>query len=505
LARRLTHRETPRLSAIEIDHASVRLGRHWALRDVRFELRAGQRWLLSGPNGAGKTVFLKLLRGDVWPTPTGAERRRYRLGDEWQDQPLEARERIAYLGSERQDRYDRHGLDARVADVVATGLTGEDRLLETPTVAQWRAVRDALVEVGLAGLAERRFLTLSHGQRRRILLARCLVGRPDVLLLDEALDGLDAASRRAFLRVLRGASLRNAAWVVSTHRPSERPGGVTHVARLEAGRLRVAATETAAALARSHRRRQAIVRPSRRASSRTAQAAADTPLVSVAGASVFRDQRRVLGPLDWAIGAGEHWHVAGPNGAGKSTLIALLYGDLAPATGGRITRRGLARGQPLIDWKHTAGLVSPELQACYAATACTAAEIVVSGLHSSIGLNLRPTKEELARARRWLVRLGLDGLAQRRARELSYGQLRRVLVARALVAPRRLLLLDEPFDGLDAQARRLVSARLWQAVRRGSQIVIATHHMDDVPRYVTRRLTLPAMRGEHARVGAVAA
>lgn len=52
--------------------------------------------------------------------------------------------------------------------------------------------------------------------------------------------------------------------------------------------------------------------------------------------SVFRDQRRALGPLDWVIGSGEHWHIAGPNGAGKSTLIALLYGDPAPAY---VTRR----------------------------------------------------------------------------------------------------------------------------------------------------------------------
>jgi molybdate transport system ATP-binding protein len=103
------------------------------------------------------------------------------------------------------------------------------------------------------------------------------------------------------------------------------------------------------------------------------------------------------------------------------------------------------------------------------------------------------------------VRLGLGRLAQRRARELSYGQLRRVLVARALVLPRRLLLLDEPFDGLDPHARQLVAAQVESAVRRGSQVVIATHHRGDVPWYVNRSLVLPAARGERARVVAVAA
>jgi len=73
LARRLTPPPVPRLEAIRIEDVGVRLGRRWALRDASFEVRAGQRWLLAGPNGAGKTVLLKLLRGDLWPTPTGRE------------------------------------------------------------------------------------------------------------------------------------------------------------------------------------------------------------------------------------------------------------------------------------------------------------------------------------------------------------------------------------------------------------------------------------------------
>jgi molybdate transport system ATP-binding protein len=493
LAGRLRRSRVARLEAIRLEQVSLRLGRHRALRDVALELRAGERWLLAGPNGAGKTVLLKLLRGDMWPTPDGRESRRYLLDGQWQDTPLEARERIAYLGPERQDRYDRYGLDARVADVVATGFTGDDLLLGIPTPRQWRSVMQALAEVGLAGLADRRFLTLSHGQRRRVLLARALLGRPDVLLLDEVLNGLDERSRKAFLRALDRAGRRRLAWILATHRASDRPRGLTHVARIEDGRFSVQRID---AKAPKPVPVGGIARPKAEA---TGAAGGDSPepLLALERVRVYREGHPALGLIDWRIAGGEHWHVAGPNGAGKSTLIALLYGDLSPAAGGHILRRGFGAGTSIESWKRRVGIVSPELQSVYSATACTALEIVVSGLRSSIGLATPATSAERRRARRWLQRVGLEGLEARRARELSYGQLRRALLARALIADRELLLLDEPFDGLDAQARLIVAGQLEQAANGGTQIVIATHHQDDVPSYVTRRLDL-GVRGRLA-------
>lgn len=222
-------------------------------------------------------------------------------------------------------------------------------------------------------------------------------------------------------------------------------------------------------------------------------------MLRLRNACVYRDERRVLGPLDWTIATGEHWLIAGPNGAGKSTLIALLYGDLSPADGGRIERQGFPPGTPISEWKSAVGIVSPELQSRYAATACTVEEIVVSGLHSSIGLDEPASPAERALASRRLTEVGLRGLGRRRAREVSYGQLRRALLARALIANRRLLLLDEPFDGLDASARGIVAAQVAAAMRRGTQVVLATHHLEDVPSWVTRRLTLAARRAARQR------
>jgi molybdate transport system ATP-binding protein len=473
-----------RLRSIEIQQASVRLGRHWALREVSFVLRAGERWLVTGPNGAGKTVLLKLLRGDLWPTPTGLERRIYRLGRECHDQPREARARIAYLGPERQDKYQRYDWDLAVREVVGTGLFDTDIPLDHIDARGRRAVESALADAGLAGLAARRFLSLSYGQRRRVLLARALVRRPDVLLLDEALNGLDKRSRRAFLRQLRRGIDSRAAWILATHRAADAPRDVTHVARLESGRIARAGPVSQPGMKSPGRGRAEVPSDERGNASGVLPAAESTDLIRLRGVRVYRDERLVIGRLDWTLRRRQHWSVTGPNGSGKSTFIALLYGDLWPAHGGRIERPLLPAGAPIEDWKRMVGLVSPELQATYAATECTVDEIVVSGLHSSIGLNAAMTSGEQVLARRALARVGMLELRGRRARQLSYGQLRLALLARAIVAPRRLLLLDEPFDGLDVATRSVALRVTGDLAGSGVQIVLATHHGEDVPDYV---------------------
>jgi molybdate transport system ATP-binding protein len=480
-----------RLKSIRLRDVGVRFGAHWALRDVSFELRSGEHWLLVGANGAGKTALLKLLRGDLWPTPTpgGREQREYQLGRDRHLQPALVREHIAYLGPERQDRYERYDWNLPVADVVATGLFDTDILLEQPTARQRSAVTSALRDVGLAGLAARGFLTLSYGQRRRVLLARALVRGPDVLLLDEALNGLDAASRRAFMRSLRRAAGKDTAWVLSSHRRADIPSGVTHGARLERGAIRAAGpiAEVRAEVLPASSRRQTGSKPP---ASSHVRDRGGRDLLRLHAVTVYRDGRCVVPRFDWTIAAGQHWCITGPNGCGKSTLISLLYGDLWPALGGSIERWGMPSGAPISDWKRRVGCVSPELQAAYAATACTVEEIVLSGLQSSIGLDGPPTTSDRGRARRALRRVGLSELSARHARQLSYGQLRLALLARALVCRRRLLLLDEPFDGLDADATDRAHALVESAVRGGAQVVLATHHREDVPSFVNHRLEL---------------
>jgi ABC-type molybdenum transport system ATPase subunit/photorepair protein PhrA len=298
---------SPRLHAVDLEDVSVRFGRHWALDAATIHIEAGQRWLLLGANGAGKTVLLKLLCGDLWPTPTGRGHRQYRGKDGTYLHTAAARERIAYLGPERQDKYERYQWNSTVAAVVGTGFADTDLPLDCLTAAQSRRVVHALGEVGLRGLARRRFLTLSYGQRRRVLLARSLMRRPDLLLLDEALNGLDRRSRTVFLRVLQRFLPASTAWVLSSHRPLGRATGATHVARIDRGRIVSSGPLERRSAARVGSQPAALSR----ARSRGGVG------LKLANVTVYRDYRPVLACLDLEVREGEHWAVVGPNGSGS--------------------------------------------------------------------------------------------------------------------------------------------------------------------------------------------
>jgi molybdate transport system ATP-binding protein len=489
--------------AMSLRAVSVRRGDKWVLRDISWRLRPGERWVLLGDNGAGKTQLLKLLCGDVWPTPGGsakppragtarADGRYYRLGRRPVDL-IEAKPRIAYIGAEQQDKYARYGWNLRVRDLIATGLHRTDLLLLPVTTLEAKRVTAALRACGLHRHAAREFLSLSYGQKRVTLLARALAADPDWLLLDEFYNGLDAGFRRRIDRLLAAAVRRGQSWVATAHRASDVPRATRCMLELADGRVHVVQRLRPSDLERLTQQAGEGTRNPRQAGRRVTATSAATAggsvLLRLSRADLYVDYRPVLLDVDWQLRSGEHWAVFGANGAGKSSFLKLLYGDLSPALGGRIERAGFPAGTPISEWKRQVGYVSPELQSDYAINV-TVFDLVASGSYASIGLVNEATARDRRAANHWLRFFGLLSVARRRPRELSYGQLRRALFARAMATnAARILLLDEPLTGLDPKQRAIMK-RLMERLMKRLTVVVAVHHAEDLPRGMTHALRL---------------
>ena len=478
--------------AVSLRAVNVRRGDKWVLRGIDWELQPGERWALLGDNGAGKTQLLKLICADIWPTPsrTAANGRTYRVGARTVDL-IEAKARIAYIGGEQQDKYARYGWNLTVREIVASGLHQTDLLLSPITPPEARRVSSALRSCAIKRLEGRRFLTLSYGEKRLALLARALVREPDWLLLDEFYNGLDLDYRRRIDAILRRLQTRGQSWIATAHRAMDVPQGTHSLLELVGGRIRTMKRLLRADFERLERRAgESAARKSREPPRRIPAADSRAAvLVNVSNADLYVDYRQVLKGLNWQLRRGEHWSVFGANGAGKSTFLKLLYGDLSPALGGRIERRGCPAATPIMQWKRQVGFVSPELQSIYAVDV-TILELVARGRHSSIGLNDAPTPKDEKTARYWLRFFKLLKAAGRRPRELSYGQLRRALIARAMAANARILLLDEPFTGLDPRQRAMMKRLLEILMKRRLTVIAAVHHAEDLPRGMTHGLYL---------------
>ena len=494
------------------------------LRGVTWDLPPGQHWLIRGANGSGKSTFLRLLRGEVWPAPQRGERV-YRFAGGTQFTAVEVRRHIALVSPELQERYLQQEWRMTGRDVIHTGFAQTDMLYVPLTRQQKRRTETLAKELGLEPLLARDMQTLSTGELRKILIARAIVGAPEVLLLDEVCDGLDVKFRDGLLRMIAKIARCGTQIVYTTHRPDESLPVITHEAEFRGGKLGMlplslnrsaglrpgsmeknqhAGSETGAPLFDAEapftdapaRILSQGARKKAKTSQATAQSrkhAAGTPLIRIQNADVFLDRARVLQGVHWELRRGEHWAVLGGNGAGKTTFLKLIASDLYPAFGARVSRFEFKAEDTIWDLRRRVGCVSPLLQTHYREQ-LTAEAVVASGFFSSVGLMDRPTAAQLRRVCALFREFHLDHLRTKSMLALSFGELRKILTLRALVHEPELLIFDEPFDGLDLRAKQDFTAALERVAARGTQMIMVTHHLDDLPRCITHGLFLAAGR-----------
>lgn len=223
------------------------------------------------------------------------------------------------------------------------------------------------------------------------------------------------------------------------------------------------------------------------------------PLIEFSNLTVYREDTRVLDRFSLTIPAGQHVAILGPNGSGKSTLVKLVTRELYPVVAPDASLRVLGRDRwMLFQLRKHIGIVSNDLMAM-CTRAMTGRDLVVSAFFGSVGVwpHHAVSQEMRDKAADAMAIMEVSHLSHRVITELSSGEARRLLVARALAHQPQALVLDEPTNSLDLRAYRDFTACLSRLARQGTALILVTHHLPDIVPEIDRVVVLADGRVQH--------
>ncbi|MEK3878053.1 MULTISPECIES: ABC transporter ATP-binding protein [unclassified Paenibacillus] len=216
---------------ISLQHLSLRREESLILDDVSLDMKPGENWVILGRNGSGKTTLLEMMTGYLFPSKGSVEVLGYKYG---QCDLREVRKRIGYIGPSLMEKLS---LTDPVWEVVATGAYAYLRFYqEIPQSVKDRSLK-LLEEMNLGELAYHPFGLLSQGERKKAMLARCLIAEPKLLIMDEPCAGLDLYEREKMLAEIDKLRQHNVGVVYVTHHVEEIVPLFTHVALIRDGKL----------------------------------------------------------------------------------------------------------------------------------------------------------------------------------------------------------------------------------------------------------------------------
>lgn len=505
---------TPFLSLTD---ATFRLGDRLIFENTFLNFSRNQHWAVIGPNGSGKSLFgdalrgrLPLVHGDLqyhFKPPAGLSHEECIGHVSFEDRKANVHDTVV---QSRWNSFEESGALTvreflsyeRVMEINPFEVSADSTKAK---LAFERRFRRAISLLQVRPFLDRTLLSLSNGETQRVQLARALCLPLRLLILDEPFNGLDAATRHHFRIVLDRLMHTPLRVLLITARIEDVPERISHLLLVDRCQL-VAAGPRRRVLSRPKVRKmfksasKSVFIGKIRAfeNRKTNSHSTGEELVRLRNITVRYGAATILSSINWTVRSGESWALLGPNGSGKTTLLSLILGDNPQAYMNDVVVFGKQRGhgESIWDIKKSIGWVSPELHVHFNDSA-TCLEVVESGFHDSIGLFEPATPRQRAAARHWLKEFQLLQFANEPLFALSAGLQRMVLLARALVKNPRLLILDEPCQGLDAAHRDFFVREVDALLRsRSLTAIYVTHRPEEIPHSIKHVLRLSNGRGK---------
>ena len=342
-------------------------------------------------------------------------------------------------------------------------------------------------------ILDRKLLSLSNGELRRVLLARMWMEKPEWVYFNDLFGGLDPEYRSHLAASVVQLSKREGLKVaVRLAREDELLPEIPAFVYAEknftqyAGKLPDAAAKPK--FTKAELKGYEIV--NLKGTGQIGDGNEGEILFDLKNVNVQFGETTVLKNLNWTVRKGEHWAVMGENGAGKSTLLGMLTADHPQIYKNDITLLGERPGHGLNIWDHKAklGFFSPELALQYRED-LDLSEVLCTGFTPNLCKAENTTWEERGKAKEWLEYLGFEDI-HARYRSLSPIDKRVILMARAAIRPPKVLLLDEPTQGLQGAYREKIF-NLLQLLSKETTIILVSHYEEEWPPCMTHLLRMP--------------
>jgi energy-coupling factor transport system ATP-binding protein len=438
---------------------------HPALDDISLRVAAGECICLAGHSGCGKSTLLLALKGLL---SEGSQRGSIhcRTSKNTTDHGTDSLG-LVFQNAESQI------LCATVYDEVAFGP--ENLCLPTDEIN--RRIVQALNAVDLLSFGNRNVERFSAGQKQRLCIAAVLAMEPAVLLLDEPTSQLDRKGRRDLLTMLRHLKTQGFTIIIAEHTVDPFSDIIDRYYLLDHGRISSCQTSLPDQYRTAgHSGPQPMRRP-------RSAAQDDKALTAEEVSASYPGGNRILDQVSLRIAQGERLHLFGANGCGKSTLLKTLAGALKPDTGS-VTVTGTAVAQAGSQLGVVALLMQNPQRQLFEDTVTDEVAFTLKRL----GL---PADEISRKVTDALTACEALHLADRLPLTLSFGEQHRVALASVIAPEPRVLLLDEPFAGLDPRQRlRLLDILAGRSTERGTAIVIASHDPLPDPGWADRVITM---------------
>ena len=462
---------------LSVNQLSINRSGKKILENISFTVNTGEALAITGPAGCGKTSLGLALTQQLYYQGTIT----YHLPDgspiAWVEQQHHFKTLQSTSDLYYQQRFNSY--DTEETQTVAESLGHQ---LET--------ARELIEEMGIGYLLEEKLIQLSNGENKKLQLLNALLQQPAVLIMDQPFTGLDTSTRQ-WLNGQVNRLKQSGVLVMVICSKDEIPDCTDKLIILEQGTMKTMEDRL------SFQQQPSIATDLTESSIATAiPLSAAHPefdsIIDMEDVTVRYGEKLILDRISWRVLPGECWLLSGPNGAGKSTLLSLVNGDNPQAYANKIHLFGQRRGsgESIWDIKKKTGFLSPELHVYFNA-ASSGFETVASGLFDTIGLFRQIGPEDTEWVMQWMEVCGVSQLKDKRLFELSTGEQRMLLLARALVKDPPLLILDEPCQGLDPDRKqRLLELTNRVCTVTGKTLVFVSHYEKDVPGCVDRYIRM---------------